>query len=280
MCLLVFVHVYHWLQPVRRRSPVITDLPRVQWRHARRPAGTWPEGPWELLHSSSTFECRWPWWDGCHWKGEPLRSKLGCLNNQTCGLHPTEDAHFSASETWLATWEGNNLDLRACSIARLVKQRVMCLDQSREKPWQLQVGLSTTQQGKKRTTCLAQRNAQLQPWRNCLPNFTASSSICTASSRVGAITRKWGSPEPSIYIPISPYPISLYIYIHIYIYIYPAKASRLPHIPPVSRVSQISRAPARTCLSIRKWKAGSKKASVLSESKPAREPMTLVGCLI
>jgi hypothetical protein len=81
---------------------------------------------------------------------------------------------------------------------------------------------------------------------------------------------------------ISPYPHIPYphIYIHIYIYIYPAKASRLPHIPPVSRVSQISRAPARTCLSIRKWKAGSKKASVLSESKPAREPMTLVGCLI
>ena len=241
MCLLVFVHVYHWLQPVRRRSPVITDLPRVQWRHARRPAGTWPEGPWELLHSSSTFECRWPWWDGCHWKGEPLRSKLGCLNNQTCGLHPTEDAHFSASETWLATWEGNNLDLRACSIARLDKQRVMCLDQSREKPWQLQVGLSTTQQGKKRTTCLAQRNAQLQPWRNCLPNFTASSSICTASSRVGAITRKWGSPEPSIYIPISPYPISPYIYIYIYTYTY--TQLRLPGFPisPRSHGSRRSR---------------------------------------
>ena len=73
---------------------------------------------------------------------------------------------------------------------------------------------------------------------------------------------------------ISPYPhipIS-----HIPIYIYPAKASRLPHIPPVSPVSQVSRAPARTCLLIRKWKAGSKKASVLSESKPAREQMTLV----
>lgn len=31
-----------------------------------------------------------------------------------------------------------------------------------------------------------------------LPNFTASSSICTASSRVGAITKKWGSPLDSV----------------------------------------------------------------------------------
>ena len=269
-----FFHVYHWLQPVCRRSPVITGpLPRVQWRHARRPAGTWPEVPWELPHSSSTFECRWPWWDGCHWKGEPLRSKLGCLNNQTCGLNPTEDAHFSASETWLATWEDNNLDLRACSIARLDKQRVMCLDQSREKPWQLQVGLSTTQQKKKKNhlsgpeECAAPTLEKLPAklHRFLFDLHSKLSSWCHHQK----MRISW-TQHIYPHIPISPYPISQYIYI------YPAKASRLPHIPPVSPVSQVSRAPARTCLSIRKWKAGSKKASVLSESKPAREQMTLV----
>ena len=57
-----------------------------------------------------------------------------------------------------------------------------------------------------------------------------------------------------------------------------AKASRgFPISPSRKRVSP---APARTCLSIRKWKAGSKKASVLGESNDTPEQMTLVGCFI
>ena len=240
LCVYSFFSCVSLTSTVCRRSPVITGpLPRVQWRHARRPAGTWPEVPWELPHSSSTFECRWPWWDGCHWKGEPLRSKLGCLNNQTCGLNPTEDAHFSASETWLATWEDNNLDLRACSIARLDKQRVMCLDQSREKPWQLQVGLSTTQQKKKEhlsgpEECAAPTLEKLPAklHRFLFDLHSKLSSWCHHQK----MRISW-TQHIYPHIPISHIPIYIYIYIYIYTQL------RLPGFPisPQSRRSRRSR---------------------------------------